>query len=470
MAKSNNNVGVTGNAYDEMAVWWPLPDALISGSQAMRDAGKKYLPKEPKESVPAYDNRKSRSHLYSAYADTMDQIVGKPFSRPTTIKDEDKLSEELQRMIADTDREGTDFHGMLREALRVGANRGLVHFFVDYPAVEEGATLATERALDIRPSVKVIDPIDLLGWQYGEDAAGNKFLVQVRFREMLDVAKGKYGDEKIERITVFTPTTFEIWEKSAGTRKAFKQIVEGTHTFGRIPLETVYINKKGFMRATPPLYNLAELNLAHWQSDSDQANILRFYRIGILFGKGFSKAEQKTGITIGADTAVLTESEVADLKIVEGTGAAIGAGRTHGLDLQEQMIVQGAQPFIARTGRATATEHAINEAGSNSDILSWIRVLEVGGLNVLNTAAEWMGQEVPDTVAVDIFSDFSVTMKVAEEVRNLILARQTGEISRERLLTELKRRSVLSEDMDIQAEIEAANAESASSFGGDGDE
>ncbi len=43
----------------EMAKNWPIAAALLGGTQAMRDAGEKFLPKQPREEVEDWEYRLS---------------------------------------------------------------------------------------------------------------------------------------------------------------------------------------------------------------------------------------------------------------------------------------------------------------------------------------------------------------------------------------------------------------------------
>jgi hypothetical protein len=120
-----------------------------------------------------------------------------------------------------------------------------------------------------------------------------------------------------------------IWEtfrkpKNGDKRNGLQKRQRQHFSQPEIPLLPVYINRTDFMRASPPLAKLAELNIAHWQSSSDQRNILHVARVPILFGAGVRRRRQNA---IGASEMVKFNSNpAAKLTYVEHTGAAIGAG------------------------------------------------------------------------------------------------------------------------------------------------
>ena len=53
-----------------MAKHWPLIDALLGGTPAMRAAGLAYLPQQPRENDEDYAYRLSTATLFPAYART----------------------------------------------------------------------------------------------------------------------------------------------------------------------------------------------------------------------------------------------------------------------------------------------------------------------------------------------------------------------------------------------------------------
>lgn len=60
--------------------------ALSGGSDAMRKAGTKHLPKFQAESQEAYDARLSASWLFNGYAKTIKDMTGKVFLKPLDAK------------------------------------------------------------------------------------------------------------------------------------------------------------------------------------------------------------------------------------------------------------------------------------------------------------------------------------------------------------------------------------------------
>src|SRR3546814_6971269 len=91
---------------------------------------------------------------------------------------------------------------------------------------------------------------------------------------------GAWGERAVEQIRVLEPGRWSLWRRADAVRDrpwrrhAGGETSFGPPGFGTLPLVTVYAERTGYLTARPPLLDLAWLNLAHWQSSSDQRHIL----------------------------------------------------------------------------------------------------------------------------------------------------------------------------------------------------
>ena len=365
-------------------------------------------------------------------------------------------------MYDDVDGEGSDLTQFGASLFDDAASYGVTHVLVDYPAVggagetrDEIATrlrASTVDALGLRAHFVHVPAHDLVYWKSQKSASGRNELVEIRIVEYDADDKDDGTQEEVKYVRRITPDSWQRMRLVKG--KDWVVVSEGTNTLGRIPLVTIYFQRKGFMLAEPPLQELAWINLAHYQSDSDQRNILRFARFGILFMKGISQEEKDQQVTIGPAKLIKSTSADADMKVVEHSGKSVEAGRLDLQDLEGRMELLGLQPLMSRTGDATATGQAIDESKTQCDVQAWVRSLERGLVQAFGIAAEWMGEDLGDTFRVNIFSEFGLTMRATEDIRNLIAMRQGGLISQETFLTEVRRRALLSETVDPTEEAQ----------------
>ena len=209
------------------------------------------------------------------------------------------------------------------------------------------------------------------------------------------------------------------------------------------------------MTGKPALLDLADLNVAHWQSSSDQRNILHVARVPILFAAGLDEDASQT-LEIGPNR-IIYGPQGATLAFVEHTGNAIAAGRQDLEDLKQDMSTMGTELLVKRTGGVTATEKAIDSAAGDSALASIARALNNALSTMLDYMGEWDGGR-EDCGSLATNTDFRVAMDAAD-LDTLMKARQAGDLSRETFWIELSRRNILNGDFDPEDEADKIDNE-----------
>lgn len=454
-----DSVEETSLAYDRMSVMWPLLHDLCGGTQAMREAGTTWLPQEPAETDDAYRVRLSRSVLFNAYRDTVDRLSSVPFAQPIGVVD---CPEELKYLIHNTDGTGRDLNTLGMDCLKDMLKYGLAHILVDFTKIpknadpNEPASKAEEKALGARTTMVRICPVELIGWREVPSSPNQLSEVRIKFERF--EPKGQYLDEKVVYVKHITVTSWVLWVENPEHQKdknkaAFIAKDNGLMTIGQVPLVTGYANQTGFMTADPPLMDLAWLNLCHWQSSSDQRNILRFSRFALLFMRGITKSEMETPVTVGPAQLVRSSSETADMKYVEHTGKAIEAGAKDLIELEGQMDALGKQPTVKGGRVRTATEVANNASNTLTELQSWVRILERLLADAFKLAAKWHRIELPETFSIQIYDEFDVSVFGDNDLDWILKAWMANLISQKTALQEAMRRGRLSENLDVDAEV-----------------
>lgn len=446
--KDGNDVSATTLTYDAMYERWRLPLALMGGTYAMRGEGRLYLPQEPGESDPAYTNRLNRTFLFNGFKRAVSTLVGKPFSKAVKLSED--TNEQINEWADNIDNAGRSLTTFSADVLENAMECGLSHILVDFPSLDPEFTLADARAVGARPYFVHVKAQDVIGWR-SEMIAGVETLSQVRIKEVRSVEDGEFGETDETYIRVIYPDRSQVWQSDDDGNYA--QVGEDVpNTLGFIPLITIYTGREGFMVATSPIDDLAWLNLAHWQSSSDQRHVLHVARVPILFGKMLDRAEDGGQVVVGPNKLIEADDPAADLKYVEHGGNAITAGENDLQALEDRMSVMGFDLLVQAPGGQTATEKAIDTAQADSALQAIVRNME----NSLNKALEIMGQWVgiTETGKVDINQDFGLSHNDGVSIDALLKARLAGELSRETFLFEIKRRGVLSDSLDIEDEQE----------------
>lgn len=417
----------------DMAEVWDMIDALLGGTRAMRCCGKKYLPQWPNEDGDSYKNRLATATLFPAFERTSSVMAAKPFVRPMNWQTDPPAK--IQALLDDVDLLGAELQSYAYSLMRHVLQFGLVGVLVDYPTVAGVRTVADEKAAGARPYMATYPAQSILGWRVERGSDGFR-LSQLRLKETITEPDGPWGEKDVEQVRVLTPGAWALYRKNEKGDWALHQ--QGRTTLSRIPFVFFYGAKTGFGTATPPLLNLAYLNVEHWQSASDQQTILHVARVPILFAKGFTDADT---LTVGAGSAVQALSSEADLTYVEHTGAAIEAGRISLIDLEDRMRQAGAELLVQRPAIATATQVTTEAESSRSVLQQIVEDFEDSLEDCVRLLGEWLKE--PFEPEIELYKDFGAANLSDKTGDFLLRASQQGLISEETAFKQLQRIDVI---------------------------
>lgn len=468
-----NDVAKPSAEHERLCELWRLPRTLMGGTRAMRLAGKAYLPQEAAESDPAYDIRLKRSTLFNGFRKTVKDMSGKVFAKPIAIGAD--VPPQIKQYGENIDLAGRNLDVFAYDVFRDGLQAGISHILVemDKPVAPKQApngsdlpvTIADERAAGLRPYLCHIKAENLIGWK-SETISGAETLTQIRIRECVSVPDGEFHEKEIEQIRVFDrldgQVSWRIFRKAKNATTKEEEWTEHDRGFTSLPEITlcpVYINRTGFMMGEPPLEDLADINVAHWQSQSDQRNILHVARVPILFGSGIP--DDAPQVQIGAGVMSRASDPNAKLVYVEHTGQAIESGREDLKDLEFQMQTMGLELLIPKPGGQSATGEAIDQAKMNSPLAMMANALKDALEQAFGYMAEYMRMGDGDTVggSLTVNTDFGVTMRDAADLQTLLQAVNAGKISRDTFWKELVRRGVLADDFSADDEADKLDSE-----------
>lgn len=460
-----------------------LPRLLWAGPQAVRDAASPAnddensrvtetsspwtgtLPREEGEEIKDWRRRRDRSVLYNAFARAVKVMVGKPFSRP--INTENVPSETLRKWLdQDVNLERANLTVFAKNVFTNAMIDGVAFILVDYPRApievltgEVKPSLADARQSGARPYLSLVRADELIGWKWRMNA-GKPTLTQARILLRVQVDVGEWEQSTVEKVLVIDEQSFAVYSQGENGKWNEKPDEEPVpHTFGVVPLIPVYCNKVGFMRGRPPLYDLAELNLAHYRSDSDQRHILHVARVPILMGSGFND-EEIDELVVSPNSIVVSANPSASLGYVEHSGSAIAAGRDDLTRLEEQMAMLSLELMLPRPGNPTATQSLLTFTESASELEAMVVSLNDALNAVIELMARLAGEEAGN---VQVYNKFLITMRDASDLTALMQMRtkDTPDISRKALIDEMVRRGVMMDTFSLEDDAELLAAEQA---------
>jgi len=451
-------------AVDAMREDWDIVDPLMGGTRAMREAGTALLPKWPKEETEDYDNRLKLSTLFPAYSETVKNNTGRVFAGPILLGED--VPPVIVEFAEDFDRQGNNLQVWAKTFFANGLSRGLCHALAEYPKTtdEKGnktiITKADEKAAKVRPYAVMIRPQQVLGWR-SNTVDGEHVLTQFRYMEEVQEDDGAFGIKSVPQIRVLVPGAWATYRMATVKgQKGWSLHDKGPTSLDHIPLTTYYTNRTGYMTATPPLLELAYLNVKHWQSQSDQDNIMHVARVPMLAISGIDDDTWELKVGTASATKLPTNGK---MEWVEHTGKSIEAGRTSLADLEDQMRVAGAKLLQKdKQSVKTATQAEEEAAQELSPLQAMALGLEDAIDQILQHFAELSG--LPEGGHVKTQGNFDSDFIPEVSIPALIQLNLASKISDQTLFSELQRRNVVSQDLDW-AEESAKIAEQGPALG-----
>jgi hypothetical protein len=443
--------------YEAMAPKWGMIDTLLGGTATMREAAEDYLPPHPAEDRKDYNSRLAVATLYNVFELTLDSLVGRVFREELKLNED--VPEEISALEDNIDLQKNSLSGFCETWFREAMSKGFAHCYIDMPALsaEEKAnrTLADDHAENRRPFWSLIKPENMI-FAFYEKVKGIQTLTHARFIE-IETSMVGFAETTQCFIKVLTPGHWEKWrnenEGKANRKPKWVLDSEGDYDLDFIPIITFYAQKKkDDLLVKPPLEDLAFLNIRHWQSNSDQQNVLTVARFPMLASSGAQVEAGKTAQPIGPRQLLTMRDPNGRFYYVEHSGKAISAGKDDLESLEDRMAAYGAEFLRRQVSGRTAFERAqdTNEAISplKSAALKFATIVQ----QALQVTGKWL-DITEDTGTVTINTKFTQEDESSAPLDFLSNARKRADISRRTFIAEAIRRGAIDQTTDVDAEI-----------------
>ena len=440
------DVATKSSAVTQMHAQNAVIAALLGGTGAMRAAGKSYLPQWPQESAEAYAIRLQASTLLPVLKETIGQMTGRVFFKDI---DDEQVSGSLKPLLANVDLQNNNLPVFCAKWFADALAFGASYVLVDYPSAEGNRTLADDKAQGLRPYAVLVKNADVLGFR-SEMRGGAEVCTQFRYRQSLIEPDGEFGEKTVVQINVIEPGRVRRYRQADnGAWYVYSEnaMQSRGQVLDYVPVVELLPEKTGFFTGQPPLLELAYLNVKHWQSQSDQDNIVHYVRVPLL---AYSGDDDDFKSVVSAAGNVVGLGMEGSLSYVEHSGAAISAGASALEKLEADMQAAGAK-LLTRTKLALTDSQARDEQGKEISLLRYYaNLLEDSIGRVLDMMAHWLGSDDGGTVEISGNIDADYNPQASLDV--LLKMNAGGSLSHETLFNEAKRRGVVSNMADWAAE------------------
>lgn len=423
---------------------------VYGGNKTMREAGKKYLPMLLKESEKAYRARLVALTIPNSLREAIRGYAGRIFAKPTTKGE--GFDESFSSWWEDIDRLGSKADVFFRRVVLSGILNGISWVLVDMPA-SNAENLAQEREMNIRPYCRKYDALDVIFVEADEQGQIIDFRVRETAFQTVEMVQ-----KQVTIVRRYTPGMCEIFNETTGLVTSYSLSYPAQYGVPVVPYVAADEVGSGYY-VEPPMLDMADLSIRLWNSQAEQDNCLHIARCPILFARGW-KPETNDGkgeMIVTTTQVYYSEDPAASLNWIEHSGAALGAGRDDIESLQRQIQAAGLKPLLNMGGDRTATEVDSDDMRASSPLRNMADNAQDMIENVLRCMARWIGRD--DGPSVSLNSNFEITRYDGGAMSSLMDMRDNGMITKKTLLKEAQRRGLLSDDLNLEDELKAAEKE-----------
>jgi hypothetical protein len=442
--------------YWQMSQWWAPIRACVEGTQYLRDNAIRYLPRQPREQEDAWKGRVARSVFSPYFSRVIRTAIGLILRKPVVFEGGDETFWGEWR--ENVDRQGTDLEEFLRNQLATSIAYGHSGWLTDFPKAEGVVTLRDQTVAELKPYFVAVAPWNILGWRHDAREHMGK-IQQVRIRENIAKADGRYGLKYVEQVRVLVPGGYELWEDLETT--GWTLIESGQTSLSEVPLSVTYGGKMGTLYSKPPLLDIAHLNLTHYQRHADLIHALHIAAQPLLVMAGWDDLADPVGLSV--NNAIVTGPRgECEVYFVEPSSSAFDAQRAELEALAEEISTLGIATLTKQKNTAeSGLSKSLDRVDSNSMLALISKDLEQTLQQSLDWAAEFAGVQAP---VVSLDRDFDVAAMEGQEISAINALFTSGLLDQRSALDLLKRGELLGDDFDVEEAMEAAEQEELASM------
>jgi len=275
------NIAYTREEYDALLPLWTMVKDCVAGAERIKAKQDTYLPK-PNPSDTSAENATrfaqyiERAVFYNVTGRTLAGLTGQVFKKDPVLD----LPDHLDELLDDIDGAGVSIWQQSKKVLQDVLSYSRAGLFVDYPPVEGGVTRADMLSGNVRPSITRYDPWDIINWRTRKVGGRNILSLVVLTEEQVTDDDGfEQETDNMWRVLRLDEQNLYVMEEWVNDGTAMEPQYEAvaqympTDALGRrlayIPFTFVGSVNNDPQPDPPLLYDLANLNVAHYRNSAD---------------------------------------------------------------------------------------------------------------------------------------------------------------------------------------------------------
>ena len=463
--------------YTKREKQWKVMRDVMEGDDAIKAAGEDYLPR-PSTAHECYDKYemlqynafKGRSIFTNFTAQIHDCLHGMIESRPANIDVPQNMKGD--KFIDNVDYQGNSADQFFSDSLDDVLTTGFGGILVDLPNVDPNMSKGEAEKKKIRPYLAYYNAESIINWKF-KIVDGIKKLSLVVLKEIVEKGEEQFAHNKVEQFRVLSLDngiyTIQIYSTakgddgierlSGGPKKPF--MVNGK-TIDFIPFIMLPFTEP----VKPILYDIAKLNIHHYQVTADYQNGAHLTSRPTGYFTGHTpeldkKTKEPIPVYVGTDVFWQLPEEKARVGVCSFSGEGI-EHLEHALNRDESQIIMLASHIIAAEKKTAENKDAMNirKAGEDAKLATYAKYMSYRFTQALQIVSEWMGNK-DETVCVQLNSDFSNLAFDANAVNSIANIFSNGKLPLRCLYYLLQQSGYLEPDMSYEDFVYLLDLESA---------
>lgn len=451
MAAAIKGVRATHKAYDEFApVWQKCVDVAEGGTRILRQKREDYLPRYHEEGDDEYNARLNRTVLANFSWRTICGYRGMLQRKPAVVT----VPPSITPLLADVTLSGMSLSTLIGEVIEEVLITGRTALFVNFPNIGSAATLADALRLNLRPSIHKIEASAVTNWatrRVDNETVLSLVVIQEEHCEPDDeftsTEQTRYRVldlfDEIDPLTGFPTVTYRVRVMAYDSENDRDITLEqyfplmGGQPMRRIPFTFISPDCIGPDVDSPPLADLIDVNLAHWEQTSSYYHGAFWSGLPQPYITGYEPPKGEK-LRIGGTVWCLPTigSKVGMLE----TGAAGLPTLEKALDrLEHQMVILGSRMLETHSAGAQegVTTAQVHLSGEHSVLASMGQAISAGLTAAMKVFVAWTGADASST-RIMINDDFFNEPLSPEARLSLVKSWQSFAIGDETLFRKLK--------------------------------
>lgn len=472
---------VDGAAVDfirkDVADLFPQYDLIrdcINGSVAVKAAGTKYLPKpnpddRSEENRLRYIDYLTRAVFYGVTPRTLTGLAGQVFNVDPNIT----VPPILNAVVKDANGSGVPLKQLANAVETDVIAYGRAGLFIDFPdRPGQATTIAEQQSGEIRPNIINYKPWNIINWRT-EKRGAKVELILVVLQETYEEFIGEFGLEVKKQYRVLDLVDGYYRQRlyradTSGNFAVFDNEKYPTDYRGQrlnyIPFTFVGAINNDVSVDNPPLFDLADLNIAHYRNSADYEDSTYMVGQPTPVASGLTKdwvdSVLKGNIRLGSRAVIpLPEGGSFDIVQTQPNSQSFEAMQAK----ERQMVALGAKLVEQTTVQRTATEAGLETESETSILATITNNVSAAFKFALECCAIFAGAVTisedadNESIVFELNTEFSLANASPDELRSTIEAWQKDAITFSEMRGKLRRVGYATlDDKKAQAEIDEA--------------